>query len=67
MSCTTAQSIADLNDRFRRTFTGGRVMLTCGVRALEEEAVAGALQAVPLRFRTLSAGQKRQAPGQSEQ
>ncbi len=46
MSCTTAHSIADLNDQFRCTFTGGRVMLTCGVRALGEEVVADALQTV---------------------
>ncbi len=46
MSCTTAHSIADLNDQFRCTFTGGRVMLTCGVRALGEKVVADALQTV---------------------
>ena len=38
--------IRELNDQFRRTFTGGQVMLTRGVQALGEEAVAEVLTAV---------------------
>ncbi|MGF1620436.1 MAG: DUF3768 domain-containing protein [Rhodomicrobiaceae bacterium] len=38
-----AAEIAALNDRFRRTFTGGEVVLTAGVRAL---AASGSL--IPL-------------------
>jgi hypothetical protein len=38
-----AAQIAALNDRFRRTFTGGEVVLTAGVRAL---AASGSL--IPL-------------------
>ena len=38
--------IRELNDLFRRTFTGGQVMLTRGVQALGEEAVAEVLTAV---------------------
>jgi hypothetical protein len=32
-----AAQIAALNDRFRRTFTGGEVYLTAGVRALADD------------------------------
>ena len=38
--------IRELNDQFRRTFTGGQVMLTRRVQALGEEAVAEVLTAV---------------------
>ena len=36
----------ELNDSFRRTFTGGQVMLTSGVDALSPDAKAKVLQAV---------------------
>ena len=38
--------IRDLNDAFRRTFIGGRVMITCGVDALPDLIKAKALQLV---------------------
>ena len=38
--------IRELNDAFRRTFTGGRVMLTSGVDALPADMKAQVLQAV---------------------
>jgi len=38
--------IRELNDTLRRTFTGGKVMLTAGLDALSEEACAAVLQAV---------------------
>src|SRR6266853_5615812 len=38
--------IRELNDTFRRTFTGGRVMLTSGVDALPPDVKAKVLQAV---------------------
>ena len=38
--------IRALNDAFRRSFTGGRVMLTSGVDALDDNAKANVLQAV---------------------
>ncbi|MCP1846785.1 MULTISPECIES: DUF3768 domain-containing protein [unclassified Bradyrhizobium] len=38
--------IAVLNDEFRRTFRGGRIMLTCGVAALPDMVTAKALQLV---------------------
>ena len=38
--------IRDLNDAFRRTFLGGRVMMTCGVDALPEPIKTKALQLV---------------------
>ena len=31
-------TIAELNDAFRRSFTGGQVFLTCGIRSLSQEA-----------------------------
>src|SRR5260370_40106232 len=38
--------IRDLNDAFRRTFSGGRVMMTCGVDTLPDMVKAKALQLV---------------------
>ena len=38
--------IRDLNDQLRRTFAGGRVMLTAGVDALASAAKARVLQAI---------------------
>ena len=38
--------IRELNDALRRTFTGGRVMLTSGVDALPPDVKAKVLQAV---------------------
>jgi len=38
--------IRDLNDAFRRTFSGGRVMMTCGVDALPDMVKAKVLQLV---------------------
>ena len=38
--------IRNLNDAFRRTFLGGRVMMTCGVAELPNEVKAKALQLV---------------------
>lgn len=38
--------IARLNDAFRTTFTGGRVMLTAGVNALPDTTKANVLAAV---------------------
>jgi len=38
--------IRELNDAFRRTFSGGRVMVTCGVADLPEMVKATALQLV---------------------
>lgn len=43
---TKAAKIAALNDRLRTTFSGGRVMLTAGVDALEPEKKVGLMQAV---------------------
>ena len=39
-------AIRNLNDRFRSTFTGGRVLMTAGVAALAEETTAQVLTAV---------------------
>ena len=41
-----AAEIAALNDAFRTTFDGGRVVITEGVLSLEDDAVAKALMAV---------------------
>jgi hypothetical protein len=38
--------IRDLNDAFRRTFSGGKVMMTCGVAELPDMVKAKALQLV---------------------
>jgi hypothetical protein len=35
--------IAELNDQFRNTLTGGRVMMTAGVNALPADTIAQAL------------------------
>lgn len=40
--------IRDLNDAFRRTFSGGRVMMACGVDALPDMIKARALLLVSL-------------------
>jgi hypothetical protein len=39
-------AIAQLNDEFRKTFRGGRVMMTCGVAELPDMVKAAALCAV---------------------
>ena len=45
--CSIAnQRIRDLNDAFRRTFCGGRVLVTAGVAALADEAKAIVLRGV---------------------
>lgn len=41
-----AARIRELNDAFRMTFTGGRVMLTAGVNALDELDKAAVLEKV---------------------
>ena len=41
-----SRKIMELNDRFRRTFQGGRVMLTQGIRNLDEKIVAEILEKV---------------------
>jgi Protein of unknown function (DUF3768) len=40
------ERIRDINDGFRRTFTGGKVMMTCGVAELPDMVKAKALQLV---------------------
>jgi hypothetical protein len=45
-----AERVRELNDRFRTTFRGGRVMLTAGVDALPPDVKATALR----RVRTFS-------------
>ena len=42
----SAAKIRALNDAFRTTMTGGRVIMTAGVQALGEKTVASALTAV---------------------
>lgn len=46
LSASKLQRIRDLNDTLRRTFMGGRVMMTSGVAALEVEAKAKVLTAI---------------------
>jgi hypothetical protein len=43
---TTADRIRDLNDAFRRSFSGGRVMLTAGVDALPSDVKTMAIRKV---------------------
>jgi hypothetical protein len=43
---TRVARIRELNDSFRSSFQGGRVMLTSGVAALEEKAKAAVLEAI---------------------
>jgi hypothetical protein len=40
---TRAETIAALNDALRRTFKGGKVLMTAGVQTLSETTIAGAL------------------------
>ena len=42
----SAEKVRELNDRFRRTMTGGRVMLTAGVDALPSDVKAVAIRRV---------------------
>lgn len=46
MSNQSSTSIASLNDQFRKSFTGGHVYITAGIRSLGEAAVAVILQRV---------------------
>jgi hypothetical protein len=41
-----SQAIAELNDKFRRTFSGGKVVLTLGISCLPEPLRLQILQAV---------------------
>jgi hypothetical protein len=41
-----AKRIAELNDRFRQTYWGGKVMTTCGVNELSEDITARLFRAV---------------------
>lgn len=41
-----ARRIAQLNDRFRQTYWGGKVMTTCGVNELSEDIQARLFRAV---------------------
>ena len=43
---TQADAIRDLNDKFRRTMTGGALMLTAGIVALGAESQARIIAAV---------------------
>lgn len=45
-SPATVKGILDLNDALRRTFTGGRVMMSAGINALPERTKANVLSAV---------------------
>lgn len=40
MSATSSAAIRDLNDAFRRTLTGGRIMITAGIAALPSDVQA---------------------------
>ncbi len=46
MSFTNSEKIQALNDRFRQSFQGGSVMMTRGIQALGEQAVADILNKV---------------------
>lgn len=46
MNTNHAERIRRLNDGFRRSFMGGRVFLTEGIRALEDEQVRAILRQV---------------------
>ena len=46
MPSTNSGTISTLNDRFRRTFQGGSVLMTPGIHALGETGVASVLQKV---------------------
>lgn len=50
MDATPTQRIRDLNDRFRTSFAGGRVMLTAGVNALASDIRAMAIRKVATFF-----------------
>ena len=56
-------AVRDLNDRFRTTLTGGRVLMTAGVAALEAESTARVLTAV----RTFTAFTEDNDPGQEHE
>lgn len=43
---TNSQQIAQLNDTFRQTFSGGQVVITAGVQALSPEQQQAVFQAV---------------------
>jgi hypothetical protein len=42
----TDQRIRDLNDAFRRSFSGGKILITPGVQNLEADIASRALQAI---------------------
>jgi hypothetical protein len=46
MSVAHVREIAHLNDELRRTFSGGKIMMTAGVGALPDDAKANVLSAV---------------------
>ena len=46
MSGGLLSPIARLNDELRRTFTGGKIMMTAGISALPDDAKAKVLSAV---------------------
>lgn len=46
MSVALISPIARLNDELRRTFTGGKIMMTAGINALPDKVKAKVLSAV---------------------
>lgn len=44
----TDQRIRDLNDAFRRSFSGGEILITPGVQSLETDITSRALQAIQI-------------------